>query len=88
VSAPTPRITFSWPGDWDRLQSATIAHSHRATTSSRHPGRVFEGVVTYRLGRIVECPRCGALRYAGTGPHAPHWHDGRRVDCVGAMVAR
>jgi hypothetical protein len=88
VNAHTPRITFSYPAEWDRLLAATVAHSHRATTSSRHPGRVFEGVVTYRLTRIVECPRCGGLRYSGTGPHAPHWVGGELVDCVGAMVAR
>jgi hypothetical protein len=68
VSAPTPRITFSWPGDWDRLQAAVTA-----------PGRVT---------RIVQCPRCGGMRYASTGPHAPHWIGGELVDCVGAMVAR
>ena len=39
-----------------------------------------------RRPRIVPCPDCGHLRYAGTGPHAPRWIDGRRVDCVGREV--
>ena len=36
--------------------------------------------------RIVPCPNCGRLRYAGDGPHAPRWLDGRRVDCCGRPV--
>jgi hypothetical protein len=60
------RVTFSWPGDWDRLQAAVTA-----------PGRTT---------RIVACPRCGGLRYAGTGPHAPRWVGAELVDCVGARV--
>lgn len=36
--------------------------------------------------QIVPCPACGCLRYAGDGPHAPRWLDGRRVDCVGLEV--
>lgn len=38
--------------------------------------------------RIVTCPNCGCLRYAGDGPHAPRWLDGRLVDCRGKEVAR
>jgi hypothetical protein len=39
------------------------------------------------VARVVPCPDCGGLRYAGTGPHAPRWLDGRRVDCCGREVA-
>lgn len=35
---------------------------------------------------IVPCPDCGGLRYAGTGPHAPRWLGGRKVDCCGRTV--
>jgi hypothetical protein len=38
------------------------------------------------LGFIVECLACGGIRYAGDGPHAPRWHDGHLVDCVGVRV--
>ena len=38
------------------------------------------------VNRVVACPDCGGLRYAGDGPHAPRWLDGRRVDCVGREV--
>lgn len=43
-------------------------------------------VETPAPARIVTCPDCGCLRYAGDGPHAPRWLDGRRVDCVGREV--
>jgi hypothetical protein len=65
VSAPKPRVTFSYPAEWDRPQA-----------------NAGTGVVT----RIVACPRCGGLRYAGTGPHAPRWVGAELVDCVGARV--
>jgi hypothetical protein len=38
------------------------------------------------IARYVACPDCGGLRYAGPGPHAPRWLDGRLVDCVGREV--
>lgn len=30
--------------------------------------------------RLTECPDCHQPRY-GSGPHSPHWRDGRVVDC-------
>ncbi|MEW5740375.1 MAG: hypothetical protein AB1938_15710 [Myxococcota bacterium] len=66
--------------------------SHRATTSSRHPGRVFRGAV-YREGfRVTPCEKCGGLRFAFMPgqAHAPHWQSrGDRfvlVDCLGDEV--
>lgn len=38
------------------------------------------------VNRIIPCPDCGGLRYASTGPHAPRWLDGRKVDCCGREV--
>jgi len=40
------------------------------------------------VARVVLCPDCGGLRYAGASPHAPRWLDGRLVDCRGRGVAR
>jgi hypothetical protein len=40
------------------------------------------------ITNVVVCPDCGGLRYAGAGPHAPRWLDGRLVDCRGKEVAR
>lgn len=81
-----PRPIITWASDWARVDARTVGHSFRSTTSSRTPGHKNEGTVAYQLGKIVSCPDCGHLRYAGTGPHAPRWLDGRRVDCCGRPV--
>jgi hypothetical protein len=78
------RPIITWASDWDAVR--TVGHSHRSTTSSRTPGHKNEGTVAYALNKIVTCPACGHLRYAGTGPHAPRWLDGRLVDCCGREV--
>lgn len=69
--------------------------SHRATTSSRHPGRVFEGTVKATTRRAL-CLKCGCWwRWwrGGMGPHSPMWStrpDGTKVivDCSGDEVPR
>jgi hypothetical protein len=75
------RPVITWASDWDAHQAQTVGHSFRSTTSSRSPGHKNEGTVAYQLNKIVTCPDCGSLRYAGDGPHAPRWLDGRLVDC-------
>jgi hypothetical protein len=80
------RPVITWASDWDAHQARTVGHSFRSTASSRHPGAKLEGTVAYRLARVVPCLDCGSLRYAGTGPHAPRWLEGRRVDCAGREV--
>lgn len=71
------------------MSDATIGISRRATTSSRHPGRVFEGTVKYRIGHVVKCESCGNYRRAGFGAHGVLWavRDGVRVlvDCIGRV---
>lgn len=47
---------------WDVVPQRTTGVSHRSTTSSRHPGRTFEGTVAYEITRIVLCDRCGLSR--------------------------
>lgn len=80
------RPVITWASDWDAVDAQTVGHSFRSTTSSKTPGRKNEGTVAYRLTHVVACPDCGGLRYAGTGPHAPRWLDGRKVDCQGREV--
>lgn len=66
---------------------ATVGHSHRATTSSRFPGVLFQGTVQYRLRKLVRCPDCGQLRYASPHPHAPLVQPGGEVrDCAGRKL--
>lgn len=36
--------------------------------------------------RVVQCPDCGGMRMAGTGPHSPRLEAGKRLDCVGREV--
>jgi hypothetical protein len=36
--------------------------------------------------KIVPCEACGGMRYLSRSPHAPRWHDGLMVDCVGEEV--
>lgn len=79
-----PLITFA--SDWDAILPAEVGLSHRSTTSSRLPGRRIEGVVSYRIARLVECLNCGGLRRISAGPHAPRYVDGRLVDCRGTGV--
>jgi hypothetical protein len=85
MSAPT----FSHPGEWDGVLASDVAHSQRATTSSRRPGALIRGTVTYRRHEIAPCPDCGVLR-RGDGPHAPRWWQLDGVwavrDCAGREV--
>jgi len=68
-----------------------VVFSHRATTSSRHPGRTFEGTVKATTRRAL-CPKCGTWWRGGMGPHAPRWVDRNgahvQVDCAGDEVTR
>lgn len=79
--------TSSNPSEWDAIVPASRGVSHRSTTSSRHPGRTFEGSVNYEVRRITQCPDCGFMRLAGLGPHAPRLNARRElVDCAGRPV--
>lgn len=82
MTAPT---TITWVADWDNVLPAQTVSSRRSTTSSRHPGRQFEGVVHACIAQLVACAKCGTLR-RGRGPHAPRWRDGVVVDCAGIPV--
>ncbi len=63
---------------------STLVPSHRATTSSRTPGRVNRGTVWVWATKLVRCPKCGQLRMDLGGPHSPHFNDAnQRVDCIG-----
>lgn len=64
---------------------STIA-SHRATTSSRTPGRINRGTVRVDAWEIAPCQNCGALRYVSMAPHAPRFVGGALVDCVGTLL--
>lgn len=83
-------FTTSRPSEWDSVLPATTGKSHRATTSSRHPGRVFEGTVTYQVAQVVPCEKCGRPRRASVHPHSVLVHrEGERTvrrDCVGDEV--
>lgn len=62
----------------------TLVASQRSTTSSRTPGRVNEGTVYHERVTIIPCPDgCSAwmLETIPAGHHAPHWLDGRVVNC-------
>lgn len=71
------------------------AASARATTSSRHPGRVFEGVVRKRRNVAVQCSVCGGYLLQLGPDDAATTHrtvqsrrDGRwyEVDCRGVEL--
>lgn len=83
------RPTVSYPGEWDSIPFAATGISQRATTSSRRPGLVIAGAVTYQMHRAVECPDCGQLRRESIHPHSPRFDArGVVVDCVGGEVRR
>lgn len=82
-------VTSSYAREWDALLGgarSTLVASHRATTSSRRPGRVFRGTIYVDLRMVVVCPACGGSRRVGSGAHAPRMAGGRLVDCVGRKV--
>ena len=66
--------------------------SHRATTSSRFPGRVFEGDVMRGTVELVRCEACGAprLAVAGTelGLHSVVERPSGLRDCLQRPVVR
>lgn len=79
-------VTTSYSREWDALLGAarsTLVASQRATTSSRHPGRVFRGTVYVDVRLVEVCAACGGSRRVGSGAHAPRMVAGRLVDCVG-----
>lgn len=61
----------------------TTIISHRATTSSRTPGRVNEGTVSFTAARVVPCDDCLGYRLdlVPPGQHGRRWtvRDGRRI---------
>lgn len=88
--------TIGRDSDWANLPATNVVSSHRATTSSRHPGVVFEGSVKRGRTSLAQCPRCrGYLLLVGPSdsldrPHSPYLAsrgDGLvLVDCTGAEV--
>ena len=66
--------------------------SFRSTTSSRHPGAKFEGIIQSQRCRIEQCARCGGwwLNYVGDDRHAETivvLDDVRmRLNCLGEPV--
>lgn len=87
MTAPNviPGATQEAPGSTS--DTPRVVFSYRSTTSSRHPGRVFEGHVAYAASRIVQCPDCGHMRSGGPGPHAPRFNAQKvLVDCAGRPV--
>lgn len=83
--------TYSRESDWIGVPASSTVASHRATTSSRHPGVVFASAVYRERTTALPCARCGHLRLivgnAVPGPHSPRWAEVagslRLVDCVG-----
>lgn len=69
---------------WSRAMRAGDFATHRATRSSKTPGKVNRGVIyAARVGQII-CGLCGQIRLNLGGPHAPRFNDAnQRVDCVG-----
>lgn len=69
---------------------ADFIPSHRATTSSRKPGKKNEGTVWVERRGLVQCPDCKLFHTDGIEPgrHAPHWHDGVLVNCSMKPIKR
>ncbi len=72
--------------------SAPIA-SHRATTSSKTPGRVNEGTVQVQFSGIRICEECGGVvaGFVEPGAHGPRvFADGAGnaviANCVGRVI--
>lgn len=70
------------------MTGAETVASHRATTSSRTPGKVNAGTVRVLRWEIVPCDDCGAFRFASTAPHASRFVRGVLTDCKGREVRR
>lgn len=83
MSAPDDGVTMFLDLTGLGPARATVGHSHRATTSSRHPGVTFTGTVAYRLAAVVRCPLCGGWRRESPYPHSPQLRPGGRFDCIG-----
>ena len=66
----------------------TLVASHRATRSSRTPGRVNTGTVYFVTSQIVSCLDCKRpMRdLVPLGRHAVRWVDGVKRNCVGREV--
>jgi hypothetical protein len=67
---------------------ATLKPSHRATTSSRTPGKVNRGTVWTHTGHLVRCADCGAAvpETLEPGRHAPRRIGSKLVNCVGRVL--
>lgn len=83
------------PAEWapyfgpERIRGgADTVASHRATTSSRTPGKVNRGTIRHAVSQLVACVDCGVLRMGFGGPHAPHFANRVQVDCIGREVRR
>lgn len=74
------------------MGETTLIPSHRATTSSRTPGRVNQGTVWLLPAGLRLCKECDRLCYDHVliGHHAPHVRriDGehRVVNCSGRVL--
>lgn len=87
--------TYSRESDWIGVPMASTVASHRATTSSRHPGVVFAGTVRHQRNHVAPCSVCGSPRLyladVEPGPHSPHLRASAGgelvlVDCVGTPL--
>lgn len=80
--------------DFTRSSAPAIASglfaSPRATTSSKHPGRVNRGVIYTAKAQIEPCLHCGRLRRHWPGAHSPHHGEDPEqiVDCIGRPCVR
>lgn len=72
-------VTFGREYEWNDVLSTSV-RSHRSTTSSRHPGKTFEGTVAVQMTPLVKCSRCGGVSRFGDHP-ARHFR-ARRGDAV------
>lgn len=82
-------LDFTGTSQWDRVfaEREFFGVDLRKTTSSRTPGKVNKGIVDHRgTSGLHDCENCGRKRYNFASPHAPHWHDGKLVDCIGQVI--
>jgi hypothetical protein len=77
----------SFPGSYARVDERVVP-SHRATTSSRTPGRVNEGTVQVRISGLRTCGDCGVVTsaFVPAGQHGIRWRGNELVNCVGRVL--
>jgi hypothetical protein len=77
----------TFPGSYARSDDRVVP-SHRATTSSRTPGRVNEGTVQVRVSGLRRCGDCGVITsaFVPAGQHGVRWRVNDLVNCVGRVL--